>query len=113
MLSSSKLVGDGALAFNRLMVRLPLGVVVVAALALSACGRAGAPEMPPGPIGAQPAPAALSAPPPSAVPASSADAAAAAGTPQDTIAKTGFDVHGNPAASPGQKKPFILDPLLQ
>src|SRR4029077_2859228 len=28
---------------------------------------------------------------------------------QDTIAKTGFDAHGNPAATPGQKKPFVLD----
>ena len=33
--------------------------------------------------------------------------------PQDTIARTGFDIHGNPAATPGQKKPFLLDPLLQ
>jgi hypothetical protein len=31
----------------------------------------------------------------------------------ETIAKTGFDVHGNPAATPRQKKPFFLDPLLQ
>ena len=34
-------------------------------------------------------------------------------TSQDTIAKTGFDAHGNPAATPGQKKPFFLDWLLQ
>ncbi len=102
------------MAFNRLMVRLPLGAAVVAALALSACGRNGALEMPPGPVGAQPTPAALGAPPAALPgPASPADAAAAAGTPQDTIAKTGFDVYGNPAANPGQKKPFILDPLLQ
>ena len=32
---------------------------------------------------------------------------------QETIAKTGFDSHGNPVATPGQKKPFLLDPLLQ
>jgi len=27
--------------------------------------------------------------------------------------KNSFDVQGNPVAPPGQKKPFILDPLLQ
>jgi hypothetical protein len=34
-------------------------------------------------------------------------------TPQETAARTGFDAHGNPVAAPGQKRPFILDPLLQ
>jgi hypothetical protein len=42
-----------------------------------------------------------------------ADASGAPLTQQDTIARTGFDAHGNPAATPGQKKPFFLDPLLQ
>jgi hypothetical protein len=42
-----------------------------------------------------------------------ADTSGAPPTQQDTIARTGFDVHGNPAATPGQKKPFFLDPLLQ
>jgi hypothetical protein len=37
---------------------------------------------------------------------------AAAATPQSVVAKTGFDAEGNPAAAPGQKKPFFLDPLL-
>jgi hypothetical protein len=32
---------------------------------------------------------------------------------QDTIAKTGFDAPRNPAATPGQKKPFLVDPVLQ
>ena len=27
--------------------------------------------------------------------------------------ESGFDVHGNPAATPGQKRPFLLDPLLR
>jgi hypothetical protein len=27
--------------------------------------------------------------------------------------KTGFDANGNPIAPPGQKKSFLLDPLLQ
>jgi hypothetical protein len=118
-----------------------LGMAAVAALSLCACGRNGSLELPPGPAGIQQAPAALSAPPPgpvasdaSALPppgatagiqpapaASSApppgpvasDASAALPTSQDTIAKTGFDAHGNPAATPGQKKPFFLDWLLQ
>jgi hypothetical protein len=60
--------------------------------------------------GIQPVPAASSAPPPGPV---ASDASAALPTSQDTIAKTGFDAHGNPAATPGQKKPFFLDWLLQ
>ena len=63
-----------------------------------------------GPAGIQPAPAALNGPPAGPV---AADASGAPPTQQDTIARTGFDVHGNPAATPGQKKPFFLDPLLQ
>ena len=27
--------------------------------------------------------------------------------------KNGFDAHGNPVATPGAKKSFILDPILQ
>ncbi len=70
--------------------------------------------MPPGPAGAQPVPSASSSSPlagllPTA--ASAPDASTA--TPQETAAKTGFDAQGNPVAAPGQKKPFILDPLLQ
>ena len=38
---------------------------------------------------------------------------AAPGSPQDTAMKTGFDAQGNPVAAPGQKRSFILDPLLQ
>jgi len=32
---------------------------------------------------------------------------------QTTAAKTGFDANGNPIAPPGQKKSFLLDPILQ
>ena len=85
------------------------GMAAAAALSLSACGRNGALEMPPGPA-FQPAPAALGGPPPGPV---AADTSSAPLTPQDTVARTGFDAHGNPAATPGQKKPFLLDPLLQ
>jgi hypothetical protein len=32
---------------------------------------------------------------------------------QETAMKNGFDAYGNPVAPPGQKKSFLLDPLLQ
>lgn len=96
------------MAFRRPIVLL--GMAAVAALSLSGCGRNGALEMPPGPAGIQPAPAALSAAPRGPV---ASDASVAPPPTQDTIAKTGFDPQGNPAATPGQKKPFFLDPLLQ
>jgi hypothetical protein len=123
------------LAFRRPIVLL--GIAAVAAMSLSACGRNGALELPPGPAGIQPAPAVLNWPPPGPVAAGTsgagpagvqpvpaalsgpsagpvaADTSGAPPTQQDTIARTGFDVHGNPAATPGQKKPFFLDPLLQ
>jgi hypothetical protein len=123
------------LAFRRPIILL--GMTAVAAMSLSACGRNGPLELPPGPASIQPAPAALSWPPPGPVAADTsgagpagvqpapaalsgpppgpvaADASGAPPTQQDTIARTGFDVHGNPAATPGQKKPFFLDPLLQ
>ena len=98
------------LAFRRSIVRL--GMAAVAVVSLSGCGRYGALEMPPGPVGIQPTPAALSASPPGPV-GSSSEPLGGPTTSQETIAKTGFDAHGNPAATPGQKKPFFLDPLLQ
>ena len=120
------------LAFRRPIILL--GMTAVAAMSLSACGRNGALELPPGPAGIQPA---LSWPPPGPVAADTsgagpagvqpvpdalsgpsagpvaADTSGAPPAQQDTIVRTGFDVHGNPAATPGQKKPFFLDPLLQ
>jgi hypothetical protein len=113
----SRVVVERPLPFSRPIVLLPLGLAVVAALGLSACGRNGSLEIPPGPAGFQPAPAALTAPPPAsaAPPAFSSSEASppVPATPQDAIAKTGFDAQGNPAATPGQKKPFLLDPLLR
>jgi hypothetical protein len=41
------------------------------------------------------------------------DGTPAPGSPQDTAAKSGFDIQGNPVATPGQKRSFILDPLLR
>jgi len=86
--------------------RVPgLGLVLLigAALALSACGRAGPLEPPPGPA---------------AVPASHAQLTQPGGSPapgsaQDTAMKSGFDTQGNPVATPSQKRSFILDPLLR
>ena len=98
----------------------------------SACGRKRTWELPPGPASIQPAPAALSWPPPGPVAAdtsgagpagvqpapaalsgpppgpAAADASGAPPTQQDTIARTGFDVHGNPAATPGPVPRFSL-----
>jgi predicted small lipoprotein YifL len=83
--------------------RLTLPVLVVCAIALSACGRAGPLEPPPGP-------AAVPGPSPQLT---QTDGTPAPGSPQDTAVKTGFDAQGNPVATPGQKRSFILDPLLQ
>jgi predicted small lipoprotein YifL len=82
---------------------LAAATAIIAALGLSGCGRSGPLEPPPGPA-VPPAPSAqLTQPDGSPVP----------GSPQDTAARTGFDQYGNPVATPGQKRPFILDPLLQ
>jgi hypothetical protein len=106
------------LAFARVSVQFALAAAVIAGLVLSACGRAGAPELPPGPA-IQAVPTASSGPLPAPiaaapeVPAAAGGPGAAAAAAQNVAAKTGFDAEGNPAAPPGQKKPFLLDPLLQ
>jgi predicted small lipoprotein YifL len=82
---------------------LALILLSFAALTLSACGRAGPLEPPPGP-------AAVAAPSPQLT---QPDGTPAPGSPQDTAAKTGFDAQGNPVAASGPKRPFILDPLIQ
>jgi len=78
-------------------------LLIGTALALSACGRAGPLEPPPGPAAVPASQAQLTQP----------DGSAAPGSPQDTAAKSGFDSQGNPVATPGQKRSFILDPLLR
>jgi predicted small lipoprotein YifL len=80
--------------------RFGLAATFIAALALSACGRAGPLELPPGPAIAAPS-------------AQSSSAAPGSGSEQENTMRTGFDAQGNPVAAAGQKKPFILDPLLQ
>jgi predicted small lipoprotein YifL len=81
----------------RLAALISLGFV---ALGLAGCGRAGPLEPPPGPA-AVPS-AQLTQP----------DGSPAPGSPQDTAVKSGFDSAGNPVAT-GQKRSFILDPLLR
>jgi predicted small lipoprotein YifL len=76
---------------------------IAAALALAGCGRAG-------PLGPPPGPA---APVASSAPLRQPDGSPVPGSAEDNSAKTGFDQYGNPVATPGQKRPFILDPLLQ
>jgi predicted small lipoprotein YifL len=92
---------ERALAAVRLRVRIAFAMAGLAALGLSACGRAGPLELPPGP--ATPAPTAQL----------SSDGTPVSGSPQDTAMRTGFDARGNPVATTGQKRPFVLDPLLQ
>jgi predicted small lipoprotein YifL len=82
---------------------LGLFLLIGAALALSACGRAGPLEPPPGPAAVPASHAQLTQPDGSPVP----------GSAQDTAVKSGFDTQGNPVATPSQKRSFILDPLLR
>jgi predicted small lipoprotein YifL len=82
---------------------LGLVLLVGAALGLSACGRAGPLEPPPGPAAVPASRAELTQP----------DGSAAPGSVQDSAAKSGFDAQGNPVATPSQKRTFILDPLLR
>jgi predicted small lipoprotein YifL len=96
------------LAFVRLgLVCLLIGA---AGFGLAACGRAGPLELPPGPAVAQPAPSASAAP---AIAPTVGGPVAPGPSPQETSQRNGFDAFGNPIAPPGQKKSFLLDPLLQ
>jgi predicted small lipoprotein YifL len=82
---------------------LALCAIFACALALTACGRAGPLEPPPGPAAA----------PASQVQLTQPDGFPAPGSTQDAAAKSGFDAQGNPVATPSQKRSFILDPLLR
>jgi predicted small lipoprotein YifL len=70
----------------------------VTALALAGCGRKGGLDLPPN---------AASASSQSAVPDSEAERAA-----QPGVFNSGFGSDGPPMAAKGNKRPFILDPLL-
>jgi predicted small lipoprotein YifL len=99
------------LASDRRIISLGVAAALLAAGSLSACGRNGGLELPPGPAGAPPA-AATPNPSPAAsvVPG---EEASPNGTPQDVAARTGFDARGRPVAGQAQGRSFILDPLLR
>jgi hypothetical protein len=115
--------GLRVLSQNRWNRRIRAGAALVllaaAAVTLAACGRAGAPEPPPGPMfGSYPVGAAAAPPPPpvampggpSAPPGSTEDVR------QKQYAKAsqnGFDANGNPVAQGADKRWFFLDFLLQ
>jgi hypothetical protein len=111
------------LAHNRLRVCVAALVLGAIAFGLAGCGRNGAPEKPTGPglwpwpstqptANAAPADPAA-APPPGGVASNQAVPGANPPPGQTTAAKTGFDANGNPVAAAGQKKSFLLDPILQ
>jgi predicted small lipoprotein YifL len=92
------------IALSRFCPRIALALAGVARLGLAGCGRNGPLELPPGPATATPtASTQLTTPDGRPVPGSS----------EDTAMKTGFDAQGHPVAAQGEKKSFILDPLLQ
>ena len=98
--------------FDRLNTAFLLALLGAAGVALAACGRAGPLELPPGPAVAQPGPTAQATP--AVAPSSSVGGPVEQGPSSHEIAmKNGFDAYGNPVAPPGQKKSFLLDPLLQ
>jgi predicted small lipoprotein YifL len=92
--------GERVLPDCRVSIRVALALAGIAAVGLSGCGRAGPLELPPGP--ATPT-----------VQMTSPDGRPVPGSAQDTAVRTGFDEQGNPVALPGDKKSFILDPLLR
>jgi predicted small lipoprotein YifL len=82
-----------------------MAVAGFALLGLAGCGRNGPLELPPGP--------AVPTAPVSQAPLLTPDGKPLPGSPDDTAMKTGFDAQGRPVATGGEKKSFILDPLLQ
>jgi hypothetical protein len=95
------------LDFKRLSVAFALIALTAAAFMLAACGRNGMPLPPPA---STPTPTASATPPTATSPTGAPGANGP--TPQQTAQKNGFDMFGNPVAPPGQKKSFLLDPLL-
>ena len=97
---------------RRLRAGSVLSALGIAAVSLAACGRAGPPEPPPGPIfgSYQPPPAASVGAAPPAPPGSREDLQE---KQYEKAAKNGFDAYGNPIAPPSERKSFFLDFLLQ
>jgi predicted small lipoprotein YifL len=97
---------------DRLNAAFALALLAAVGFTLMACGRAGPLELPPGPAVAQPGPTAQAAP--TAAPSSSVGGTVEQGpSAHETAMRNGFDAYGNPVAPPGQKKSFLLDPLLR
>jgi predicted small lipoprotein YifL len=94
------------LAFDRYRVHLALAAALLAALSLAACGRKSGLDAPASALASGPAASTVVEP-------STPGAALFPGAGVASSAKSGFDAHGNPVAPPGEKKGFILDPLLQ
>jgi predicted small lipoprotein YifL len=90
------------IGYRRILGLAALNLVI---LALAGCGRNGPLEPPPGP--AVPTPTARTSQ------LTQPDGTPIPGSPQDAAVKTGFDAQGRPVAATGEKKSFILDPLLQ
>jgi hypothetical protein len=96
---------------ERLRAGLVLALLGVAAFSLAACGRAGPPELPPGPVfSSYPPPVAAAPAAPAAPPGSNEDIRE---RQYEKAAQNGFDRNGNPVAPPSERKSFILDFLLQ
>jgi predicted small lipoprotein YifL len=76
----------------------------MALLGLAGCGRNGPLELPPGPATATPS---------ASTQLTTPDGKPVLGSSDDTAMKNGFDSRGRPVAAQGEKKAFILDPLLQ
>ncbi len=94
---------------KRLRAVFVLAILGVAGLSLAACGRAGPPEPPPGPLLTSQPVAAIPAAPPA--PAGSSEDARE--RQYEKAVQNGFDKNGNPVAPPSERKSFILDFLLQ
>jgi predicted small lipoprotein YifL len=97
---------EGALIWGRLIY--PLALLMTVAVVVSACGRKGPLDPPPGDTGVQPTPSSLNSPPPSGSPLSNmllpTQAAEPATTPapgQATGTHYGFDERNHPVAMPG------------
>ena len=91
-----------------------LAVLGVAAFSLAACGRAGPPELPPGPVfGSYSPPAAAPGAAPAAPPAPPGSNEDIREKQYDKAVQNGFDRNGNPVAPPSERKSFFLDFLLQ
>jgi predicted small lipoprotein YifL len=89
---------EGALTWGRLI--FPLALLVTVAVVVSACGRKGPLDPPPGDTGVQPKPSSLNSPPPAGSPLSNMPLPTQA-PGQATGTHYGFDERDHPVAMPG------------